>query len=98
MMPSSTTRLVEAISKAIAAVKFAPFRTSALASATAAYEQELDAAPNPVATARLRGRSSGISRMISSRRTTACTTADRKKPRISAHKISQPIDPAIDSA
>ena len=36
MMPSSTTRLVEAISKAIAAVKLAPWRNSDLASATAA--------------------------------------------------------------
>ena len=36
MMPSSTTRLVEAISKAIAAVKFAPLRKSERARATAA--------------------------------------------------------------
>ena len=36
MMPSSTTRLVEAISKAIAAVKLAPWRNSDLARATAA--------------------------------------------------------------
>ena len=36
MMPSSTTRLVEAISKAIAAVKLAPLRNSDRASATAA--------------------------------------------------------------
>ncbi len=36
MMPSSMTRLVEAISNAIAAVKLAPRRTSARASATAA--------------------------------------------------------------
>ncbi len=34
--PSSITRLVEAISNAIAAVKFAPLRNSARASATAA--------------------------------------------------------------
>ena len=36
MMPSSMTRLVEAISNAIAAVKSAPLRNSARASATAA--------------------------------------------------------------
>ena len=36
MMPSSMTRLVEAISNAIAAVKLAPWRNSDLASATAA--------------------------------------------------------------
>ncbi len=47
--PSSTTRLVEAISNAIAAVKLAPLRNSDRASATAAYEHEEDAAPKPVA-------------------------------------------------
>ena len=36
MMPSSTTRLVEAISNAIAAVKLAPWRNSDRARATAA--------------------------------------------------------------
>ena len=36
MTPSSITRLVEAISKAIAALKFAPLRNSERASATAA--------------------------------------------------------------
>ncbi len=36
MMPSSTTRLVEPISNAMAAVKFAPLRNSDRASATAA--------------------------------------------------------------
>jgi hypothetical protein len=36
MMPSSTTRLVEAISNAIAAVKCAPLRKIERASATAA--------------------------------------------------------------
>src|SRR6266540_6855417 len=43
---------------------------------------------------RLLGESSGISRVISSLRTTACTTADRKNPRISAQVISHVIDPA----
>jgi len=36
--------------------------------------------------------------MMVERRTTTCTTADRAKPRISAHKISQVIDPLIASA
>jgi hypothetical protein len=36
MTPSSTTRFVEPISKAIAAVKFEPLRINARASATAA--------------------------------------------------------------
>ena len=36
MMPSSTTRLVEAISNTMAAVKLAPLRNSARARATAA--------------------------------------------------------------
>jgi hypothetical protein len=36
MMPSSITRLVEAISNTMAAVKFAPWRNSARARATAA--------------------------------------------------------------
>ena len=45
MMPNSTTRLVEAISKAIAAVKLAPLRNRERASATAAYEQDDGAMP-----------------------------------------------------
>ena len=49
------TRLVEAISKAIAAVKFAPLRNSDRANATAAYEHDEDAAPSPAAIARVRG-------------------------------------------
>src|SRR5262245_41070862 len=36
--------------------------------------------------------------MIVWRRTTACTTADSAKPRTSAHRISQVIDPAMRSA
>ena len=47
MMPSSTTRLVDAISKTIAAVKLAPLRNRARARATAAYEHDEEAAPKP---------------------------------------------------
>src|SRR3974390_1777722 len=58
MMPSSMTRLVEAISNAMAEVKLAPFRNKERAKATAAYEHEDEAAPNPVANASVLGRSS----------------------------------------
>src|SRR6266567_3198255 len=95
IIPSSITRLVEAISKAIAAVKSAPLRNSDLARATAAYEQDDEAAPRPEAMASVRGRLSPSSRTIDSRRTTACTMADRPKPRIRAQRISQVIEPAI---
>ena len=71
MIPSSMTRLVEANSKAMAAVKFAPFRKIARARATAAYEHEDEAAPSPQATASERGESSGRSRVISDFDTTA---------------------------
>ena len=98
MMPSSTTRLVDAISNAIAAVKCAPLRNSERASATAAYEHDDDAIPSPVAMARVRGRSSPSRRTIVDLRTTACTTADSAKPRISAHSISHVIDPATNNA
>ncbi|GAB4721795.1 hypothetical protein MOKP126_13310 [Mycobacterium avium subsp. hominissuis] len=94
MMPNSTTRLVEPISKAIAAVKSAPLRNSARANATAAYEHDDEAAPSPADTASVRGRASPIRATMVVRRTTACTTADRANPRISAHRISQVIDPA----
>ncbi len=71
MMPNSTTKLVEPISNAMAAVKFAPLRNSDRASATAAYEHDDDAAPSPAATARVRGRSSPSTLTIVERRTTA---------------------------
>src|SRR5215831_18039715 len=94
MMPSSITRLVLAISKAIAAVKLAPRRNRDRASATAAYEHDEEAAPSPVATASVFGRSSPSSRMTVWRRTTAWTTADSVNPRISDQVICQVIDPA----
>src|SRR5437773_9067815 len=91
MMVSSATKLVEASSKAIAAVKFAPLRKIERASATAAYEHEDDAAPRPEAIISVRGESSGRSRLISDFETTAWTIADNPKPRTSAHRISQNI-------
>src|SRR6202011_1639313 len=51
-----------------------------------------------MASAMVRGRSSGSKRLISSWETTACTTAERPKPRINAHKISQPIAKAMPRA
>jgi hypothetical protein len=79
-------------------VKFAPLRNSERASATAAYEHEEDAAPSASAVAIERGRSSGSSRLISLWETTACTTAESKKPRINGHRISHPMARAMANA
>ena len=95
MIPSSITRLVDAISNTITAVKLAPLRNSARASATAAYEHEELATPNPVATASVLGESFPSSRSTVDRRTSAWTIADRENPRMSDHSISQVIPPAI---
>src|SRR5215470_12744708 len=94
MMPSSMTRLVLAISNAMALMKLAPRRNRARASATAAYEHDEEAAPRPAATASVLGRSSPSSRMTVSRRMTAWITADNVNPRISDQVICQVIDPA----
>src|SRR5205814_3768240 len=98
MIPSSTTRLVEAISNAIAAVKLAPLRNNDRANATEAYEHDDEATPSPADAARAAGESLPNARTTVSRRTTACTVADSANPRISAHRISQVIDPAIVNA
>jgi len=98
MTPSSATRFVEAISKAIAAVKCAPLRKSERARATAAYEQEDEAAPSALATRRVRGRSSPSSRPIVDLRTIAWTMEESRKPRISAQVISHVIEPVMDRA
>ena len=45
-----------------------------------------------------RGESVPISLTTVDRRTTACTTADRAKPRISAQRISHVIEPAMANA
>src|SRR6266568_1453039 len=94
MMPSAMTSVVLAISKVIAAVKLAPRRNSARASATAAYEHDDEAAPNPVASASAFGPSSPSSRATVCRRITAWTTADSVNPRISDQVISHVIEPA----
>src|SRR5438874_4969988 len=98
MMVNSATKLVEASSNAIAAVKSAPLRKIERARATAAYEQEDDAAPRPHAMASDFGESFGNSRVISLLETTACTTADKPKPRMRGHKISQNMANAIQRA
>ena len=98
MIPSSITRLVEAISNTIAAVKFAPLRNNERASATDAYEQLDEAAPRPVVISSVFGESSGISRRISPLETTACTNPESANPRISAHNTSQVIPNANETA
>src|ERR1700677_5328855 len=98
MIPSSITRLVEAISNAIAAVKLAPLRNSERANATAAYEQDDDAAPNAAASTSVRGRSLPSRRMIVDFLTRAWIIADSPNPRISAQVTSHVIDPVMDSA
>src|SRR5947199_6768800 len=72
----------------MAAVKFAPFLNMERARATAAYEQEEEAAPKPQAFTIVPARSSGSRFDISSFETTACTTADKPNPRIKAQRIS----------
>src|SRR5437867_13190166 len=98
MIPSSATRLVEASMKAIDAAKSAPFRKMERASAAAAYEHDDDAAPRKQAMASVLGESSGRRRVIRFFETTAWTMAERQKPRISAHKISQNMAKAMLSA
>src|SRR5437870_587572 len=95
MIPSSATKFVEASMKAIDAVKSAPFRKMERASAAAAYEHDDDAAPRTQAMASVLGESSGRRRVICFFETTACTTAERPKPRIRAHKISQNMAKAM---
>ena len=98
MIDNSATRFVEASSNAIAAVKSAPFRKIDRASATAAYEHDDEAAPRPVAIARLFGESSGKSFVICDFDTTACTAPDNPNPKINGHKISQNMANAIHKA
>src|SRR2546430_3126123 len=96
--PSSKTRLVEANSKTIAAWKLAPLRNSDRAIATAAYEQDDDAAPRSVANPRLRGESEPRVRATALRETSVCTMADRRKPSASGQSTSQSMSKADASA
>jgi hypothetical protein len=79
-------------------VKSAPLRKIDRAKATAAYEHDDDAAPNPVAIAKDFGESFGSNLPISPFETTAWTTPERPNPKINGHKISQNIANAIHSA
>ena len=59
------------------------------ASATAAYEQELEAMPKRVASVRFLGESPPSAYAIDWCDTTAWTIPERVKPRIKGHRISQ---------
>ena len=85
MIPSSATILVEANSKAITAVKFAPLRNTERVIATAAYEHEEEAAPRPRAYQIVRGLSSGRSLLLSF---FACTIPEMENPSASAQTRS----------
>jgi hypothetical protein len=67
----------------------------ALVNATAAYEQEEEAAPKPQAMASDFGEELGRSRLMVAFGTRACTMADKPRPKTKAQKISQPIMNAI---
>ena len=92
------TRLVEANWKVMAAVKLPPLRKIERPMATAAYEQEEDAAPSIVARRIERGRSSGRRRAISLWLTTAWMMPEIRKPKIRAQRICQAMMPAISRA
>src|SRR4051812_8820845 len=74
--PSSHTRLVEANWKANAEAAEAPFWNSDLAMAMAAYEQEDEAAPRPVALATGAKPPPESADSMRWRGTQACTTAE----------------------
>ncbi len=98
MMPSSMTRFVEASSKAMAETRLAPFWKMERASATAAYEHELEAIPNKVARVRFFGESPPSAFAIAWWETTAWTTPERAKPSTSGQRISHNMLQAITSA
>src|SRR5260370_28251061 len=96
--PSSSTRFVAANWKAIAAVKSPPLRTMERAIATAAYEQDDDAAPSALAFTIDLAEASGNSRDISPFDIATSTTAEKIKPRERPQKMSQNIVNAIHRA
>ena len=96
-IPSSKTRFVEANWNAIAVCRLAPFWKSDFAIATAAYEQEDDAAPSPVASPIGRPPLPPSARWIRSRGTHAWTIPESAKPRISAQPTSQAMRNAAQS-
>ena len=96
--PSSQTKFVDANWKASIAPADAPFSKSDLPMATAAYEQDEDAAPRPVAQASGRAPSSDRAASMRCRGTHAWTIAEMAKPSTSAHHTSQAMRKASFSA
>src|SRR3954454_5610857 len=89
--PSSQTRLVEANWKASDAAADAPFWKSDFAIAIAAYEQDDEAAPRPVAQPIGLGPPPAIADSMRSRGTHAWTIPEIAKPITSAHHTAQAI-------
>src|ERR1700674_5805544 len=83
--PSSQTRFVDANWNASADAADAPFSKRDFAIATAAYEQEDEAAPRAVARVIGANPLPDNARSIRSRGTHACTIAEMAKPKASAH-------------
>ncbi len=95
--PSSHTRFVDANWKASADAALAPFWNRLLAIAIAAYEHEDEAAPSAVARASGPTPSPASAAWTRSRGIHACTIAEIRKPRTSAHQTSQAISSAFQS-
>jgi hypothetical protein len=93
--PSSQTRFVDANWKASAETALAPFWNRLFAIAIAAYEHEDEAAPSAVARSTGRAPSPASAAWTRSRGTHACTIAEMRKPRTSAHQTSQAISSAF---
>src|SRR2546429_3831169 len=93
--PSSHTRFVEANWKASEVAAEAPFAKSERAIAIAAYEQEDDAAPRPVALAIGMKPLPESALSIRRRGTHAWTIAEIANPRTSAHHTSYAISKAL---
>src|SRR6056297_3336539 len=99
MIPSSITRFVEANINATPAIKCAPFLMRARAAASAAKEQEDEAAPKNVDSEMLFRSPSPMYRVSFPFGTNAWIIPDTKYPRINAHPDFQknPIAVLVDS-
>ena len=89
MTPSSSTKLVEANMKTLAATKSAPFTKSDFDMAEAAYEHEDETMPKREARVTAAGRWLPMERCIESWLTKAWTAPERPKPRTRGHRVSQ---------
>ena len=94
-MPSSTTRFVEANWNASALAEEAPAANSDLAIAIAAYEQDDDAAPSPLASATGRTPPAPSARSMRTRGAHACTAPEIVNPSTSAHHTCHAISSAF---